>query len=106
MRDQLLPVILLEIVFHFEYHFFYNSGIQPEVTPTAPPVLEEEDELPPPEEPQEEAEASSGVERIHPDVPSLSEMPLPPGWAMQLAPNNRVFFINHNTRTTSWVSEF
>ena len=32
-------------------------------------------------------------------------MPLPPGWAMQLAPNNRVFFINHNQRITSWVIE-
>lgn len=42
-------------------------------------------------------------ERLHPDVPSQSENPLPPGWAMQLAPNGRVFFIDHNTRKTAWV---
>ncbi|XP_031561093.1 E3 ubiquitin-protein ligase NEDD4-like isoform X1 [Actinia tenebrosa] len=28
--------------------------------------------------------------------------PLPPGWAMQRAPNGRMFFIDHNTQTTSW----
>ncbi|KXJ28856.1 E3 ubiquitin-protein ligase NEDD4-like [Exaiptasia diaphana] len=35
------------------------------------------------------------------DQAALSE-PLPPGWAMQQAPNGRVFFIDHNTQTTSW----
>ncbi|XP_057304153.1 E3 ubiquitin-protein ligase NEDD4-like isoform X3 [Hydractinia symbiolongicarpus] len=43
------------------------------------------------------------TERLHPDVPSQSEMPLPPGWAMQLAQNGRVFFIDHNSRSTVWV---
>lgn len=28
---------------------------------------------------------------------------LPSGWSMQLAPNGRWFFIDHNERTTSWV---
>ncbi|XP_053664197.1 E3 ubiquitin-protein ligase Nedd-4-like [Anopheles marshallii] len=28
---------------------------------------------------------------------------LPTGWSMQLAPNGRVFFIDHNERKTSWV---
>lgn len=28
---------------------------------------------------------------------------LPPGWTVQMAPNKRIFFINHNARTTSWV---
>ena len=32
------------------------------------------------------------------------EEPLPAGWAMGTAPNGRIFFINHNTRETSWVS--
>ncbi|EAA06907.5 AGAP000787-PA [Anopheles gambiae str. PEST] len=30
-------------------------------------------------------------------------MTLPAGWSMQLAPNGRVFFIDHNERKTSWV---
>jgi len=42
-------------------------------------------------------------ERLHPDVPAQSEISLPPGWAMQLADNGRVFFIDHNTRKTCWV---
>ncbi|XP_012260927.2 E3 ubiquitin-protein ligase NEDD4 isoform X4 [Athalia rosae] len=28
---------------------------------------------------------------------------LPPGWSMQLAPNGRMFFIDHNERATTWV---
>ncbi|XP_044735913.1 E3 ubiquitin-protein ligase NEDD4 isoform X5 [Chrysoperla carnea] len=28
---------------------------------------------------------------------------LPPGWTMQLAPNGRMFFIDHNVKSTTWV---
>lgn len=28
---------------------------------------------------------------------------LPPGWSLQVAPNGRIFFIDHNDRKTSWV---
>ncbi|KAG1658414.1 E3 ubiquitin-protein ligase NEDD4 [Nymphon striatum] len=28
---------------------------------------------------------------------------LPVGWSMQVAPNGRIFFIDHNTKTTAWV---
>ncbi|KAK9872347.1 hypothetical protein WA026_017806 [Henosepilachna vigintioctopunctata] len=28
---------------------------------------------------------------------------LPPGWTVQVAPNGRLFFIDHNSKTTSWV---
>ncbi|XP_050074369.1 E3 ubiquitin-protein ligase Nedd-4-like [Anopheles maculipalpis] len=33
----------------------------------------------------------------------VSSLTLPAGWSMQLAPNGRVFFIDHNERKTSWV---
>jgi len=32
-----------------------------------------------------------------------AEDPLPPGWATAVAPNGRVFFIDHNTKATTWV---
>lgn len=32
------------------------------------------------------------------------EEPLPAGWAMSKAPNGRVFYIDHNTKMTTWVS--
>ncbi|GJQ80835.1 putative E3 ubiquitin-protein ligase [Trypoxylus dichotomus] len=35
--------------------------------------------------------------------PSLQTDGLPPGWSIQMAPNGRIFFIDHNERTTSWV---
>lgn len=28
---------------------------------------------------------------------------LPKGWSMQVAPNGRTFFIDHNTKATTWV---
>ncbi|KAK2094303.1 neural precursor cell expressed, developmentally down-regulated [Saguinus oedipus] len=28
---------------------------------------------------------------------------LPPGWEMRIAPNGRPFFIDHNTKTTTWL---
>ncbi|XP_053614987.1 E3 ubiquitin-protein ligase Nedd-4 isoform X2 [Plodia interpunctella] len=28
---------------------------------------------------------------------------LPPGWTMQKAPNGRIFFIDHNKKTTTWI---
>ncbi|XP_052562372.1 E3 ubiquitin-protein ligase Nedd-4-like isoform X2 [Culex pipiens pallens] len=35
--------------------------------------------------------------------PAATEAVLPTGWSMQLAPNGRVFFIDHNEKKTSWV---
>ncbi|WAQ98408.1 NEDD4-like protein [Mya arenaria] len=34
---------------------------------------------------------------------TIDEDPLPAGWAMGTAPNGRVFYINHNNSTTTWV---
>ncbi|KAJ1351790.1 hypothetical protein KIN20_007930, partial [Parelaphostrongylus tenuis] len=31
------------------------------------------------------------------------EQPLPEGWDMQVAPNGRTFFIDHRTKTTTWL---
>lgn len=28
---------------------------------------------------------------------------LPTGWSMQRAPNGRIFFIDHNAKTTTWI---
>ena len=28
---------------------------------------------------------------------------MPPGWSCQKAPNGRVFFIDHNNKTTTWI---
>ncbi|CRL06760.1 CLUMA_CG019490, isoform A [Clunio marinus] len=33
----------------------------------------------------------------------LSDAGLPAGWSMQVAPNGRIFFIDHAEKTTSWV---
>jgi hypothetical protein len=41
---------------------------------------------------------TSGSSRIE----NSDEEPLPPGWAMAVTPNGRVFYIDHNTKTTTW----
>ncbi|KAK0173465.1 hypothetical protein PV328_006655 [Microctonus aethiopoides] len=38
-----------------------------------------------------------------PTLPIPNGDGLPPGWSMQLAPNGRMFFIDHNERATTWV---
>ena len=43
------------------------------------------------------------VEFPRPPQPTINGDGLPQGWSMQLAPNGRVFFIDHNERTTTWV---
>ena len=37
--------------------------------------------------------------------PKTQQSFLPPGWEMRIAPNGRPFFIDHNSRVTTWVSE-
>ncbi|XP_046399673.1 E3 ubiquitin-protein ligase Nedd-4 isoform X2 [Ischnura elegans] len=36
-------------------------------------------------------------------APGVSPKGLPQGWTLQVAPNGRVFFIDHNERSTTWV---
>lgn len=36
--------------------------------------------------------------------PKTQQSFLPPGWEMRIAPNGRPFFIDHNSRVTTWVS--
>ena len=35
--------------------------------------------------------------------PPVSDAGLPSGWSMQVAPNGRMFFIDHSKKATSWV---
>jgi len=45
------------------------------------------------------AAAATGVATETP----VSDAGLPAGWSMQVAPNGRIFFIDHQEKTTSWV---
>lgn len=48
--------------------------------------------------------SSEQIDSPKPTLPISSEEPLPPGWGMQLAPNGRVFFIDHCNRATTWIN--
>lgn len=47
--------------------------------------------------------SSEQIERPRSPLTAINGDGLPPGWSMQLAPNGRVFFIDHNERATTWV---
>ncbi|XP_068620752.1 E3 ubiquitin-protein ligase Nedd-4 isoform X5 [Battus philenor] len=57
---------------------------------------------------QDETDASTDTTRSSSASSSQSQnLPnsdgLPPGWSMQRAPNGRIFFIDHNQKTTTWI---
>jgi E3 ubiquitin-protein ligase NEDD4 len=52
---------------------------------------------------QHGAETPSPPESQVPDSLDANSEGLPHGWTMQVAPNGRVFFIDHNERATTWV---
>ncbi|KAG7201865.1 hypothetical protein KM043_004582 [Ampulex compressa] len=47
--------------------------------------------------------SSEQIESPKPTLPVSTDEGLPPGWGMQIAPNGRVFFIDHNERSTTWI---
>ena len=49
----------------------------------------------------EPAPASAAATSAKPDA-IMSSASLPPGWEMRRMPDGRVFFLDHNTRTTTW----
>lgn len=50
------------------------------------------------------ASSGSGATAVAAGAPtSLDSAGLPSNWSMQMAPNGRVFFIDHNLKRTSWV---
>lgn len=44
---------------------------------------------------------AAATARYDPTSPSLP--PLPPGWELSRTPNGELYFIDHNSRTTSWL---
>ncbi|XP_026808396.1 E3 ubiquitin-protein ligase NEDD4 isoform X2 [Rhopalosiphum maidis] len=51
---------------------------------------------------QVDSNEQSSTTIVQEDIPEGSDG-LPKGWSMQVAPNGRTFFIDHNTRATTWV---
>jgi len=52
--------------------------------------------------PESQSQNQTNVEESAPRVEPSREG-LPAGWSLQVAPNGRVFFIDHNSRATTWV---
>lgn len=50
---------------------------------------------------QSSSEETSTSDSLH--TTNNLEAGLPPGWTMQIAPNGRMFFIDHNEKKTTWI---
>ncbi|RVE44377.1 hypothetical protein evm_010998 [Chilo suppressalis] len=87
-----------------ENHFSTPSGGSRAATPrrsrraTAASVDDSEDETDGSTESTRSSSASSTQSQNLPNSDGL-----PPGWTMQKAPNGRIFFIDHNQKTTTWI---
>ncbi|KAF1803048.1 hypothetical protein V8B55DRAFT_1502034 [Mucor lusitanicus] len=46
---------------------------------------------------------SGGVVGVQNNMTTAGSGPLPPGWEMRTNPEGRPYFVDHNTRTTTWV---
>ena len=56
----------------------------------------------PPTEPQAAAAAAAAASSATPNSRPQPDTDLPPNWSMQIAPNGRTFYIDHNTKSTTW----
>lgn len=56
-----------------------------------------------PTQPQRSDSGGSGVVGIPNNITTAGSGPLPPGWEMRSNPEGRPYFVDHNTRTTTWV---
>jgi len=54
---------------------------------------------------QPQATSSDSSQQPSQQQPEMEQGFLPKGWEVRHAPNGRPFFIDHNTKTTTWVME-
>ncbi|CAG2100251.1 unnamed protein product, partial [Medioppia subpectinata] len=54
----------------------------------------------PPAGPSNSSNSTAG--HRSPTIPQTNDG-LPEGWSLQVAPNGRIFFIDHNSKTTTWI---
>ncbi|KAJ8717592.1 hypothetical protein PYW07_005522 [Mythimna separata] len=106
--EQTLPqteVVVEDALTFDENHFSTPTGASPVASPgtrrrrtTTSSMDDSEDETDGSTESTRSSSASSTQSQNLPNSDGL-----PPGWSMQRAPNGRIFFIDHNAKTTTWI---
>ena len=75
----------------------YTEALEPERRSTDPERLAAEaDENPPDQHP-------NSTTTPVPKAPEPQLTPMPPGWESRLADDGKVYFVDHNRRTTTWL---
>ncbi|XP_049701340.2 E3 ubiquitin-protein ligase Nedd-4 isoform X3 [Helicoverpa armigera] len=99
--------VVVEDALTFDENHFSTptGGVSPVTSPaarrrrtTASSIDDSEDETDGSTESTRSSSASSTQSQNLPNSDGL-----PPGWSMQRAPNGRIFFIDHNQKTTTWI---
>lgn len=52
---------------------------------------------------QQQSSRNPNVLELQHNMTTAGSGPLPPGWEMRTTPEGRPYFVDHNTRTTTWV---
>jgi len=58
---------------------------------------------PPPGQPPAAGQSANAATMLHTGATSPGTGELPPGWEQRFTPEGRPYFVDHNTRTTTWV---
>ncbi|XP_021934893.1 E3 ubiquitin-protein ligase Nedd-4 isoform X3 [Zootermopsis nevadensis] len=103
-NDQVRERSLESAVTEFQRRFHISvDDIEANRRENDPAVNQASDTTDSPSQLQHEAETPSMPEVRVPNTLGVNSEGLPQGWTMQVAPNGRVFFIDHNERATTWV---
>ncbi len=82
-----------------------NRMLPEDRTGTSSPSHEQQQQQPPP--PQQQSPgggtAAGAVSMMATGATTAGTGELPPGWEQRHTPENRPYFVDHNTRTTTWV---
>ncbi|XP_050551060.1 E3 ubiquitin-protein ligase NEDD4 isoform X5 [Spodoptera frugiperda] len=82
----------------FQRRFHISADDELAASPAATHTINHQDETDGSTETTRSSSASSTQSQNLPNSDGL-----PPGWSMQRAPNGRIFFIDHNQKTTTWI---
>ncbi|KAH8670808.1 E3 ubiquitin-protein ligase hula [Xylariales sp. PMI_506] len=78
-----------------------NRTLPEDRTGTSSPTIQQQQ--PPPPQPHGSSPTSNAATMMHTGATTPGTGELPPGWEQRWTPEGRPYFVDHNTRTTTWV---
>ncbi|TPX15837.1 uncharacterized protein E0L32_000171 [Thyridium curvatum] len=89
-----------EVATQVERQRHQNRTLPEDRTGANSPTLQQQQQ---PQQPQSAAQNANNQTMMHTGATSPGTGELPPGWEQRWTPEGRPYFVDHNTRTTTWV---